>query len=84
MLVTEVTPGSPAERAGFRQRDIIVRVADATVLGVDDLQRALTDEMIGRTTDVVVLRDGVQKSLTLLPEERSEPRAARGSGVEAR
>ncbi len=84
VLVTEVTSGSPAERAGLRQRDIIVRIADATVVGVDDLQRVLTDEMIGRTIEVVVLRDGVQKSLTLLPEERSEPRAARGSGVEAR
>jgi S1-C subfamily serine protease len=83
VLVTEVTPESPAERAGLRPRDIIVRIADATVVGVDDLQRVLTDEMIGRSTDVVVLRDGMQKTLTLVPTERPQPGAERGSGAEA-
>jgi S1-C subfamily serine protease len=77
VLVTEVTPGSPAELAGLRPRDIIVRIADATVVGVDDLQRALTDEMIGRSTEVEVLRDGAPKTLTVVPGERPEPRAAR-------
>jgi S1-C subfamily serine protease len=77
VLVTEVTPGGPADQAGLRARDIIVRVADASVVGVDDLQRVLTDEMIGRTTEVVVLRDGVQKTLTVVPGERPHSVAAR-------
>ncbi len=77
VLVTEITPGSPAELAGLRPRDIIVRIADATVVGVDDLQRALTDEMIGRSTEVEVLRDGAAKTLAVVPGERPEARAAR-------
>ena len=76
VLVTEVTPGGPAERAGLRSRDIIVRISDATVVGIDDLQRALTDEMIGRDTEVVVLRDGAQTFLTVVPAERPRPGAA--------
>src|ERR687885_1247341 len=58
VLATEVAPGGPADRAGVHPRDIIVRIGDTRVVGVDDLQRALTDELIGRRTDVVVLRDG--------------------------
>jgi S1-C subfamily serine protease len=77
VLVTEVTPEGPADRAGFRPRDIIVRIADATVVGIDDLQRLLTDELIGRTTEVIVLRDGVQRTLTVVPGERPQPDAAR-------
>ncbi|HEY9425791.1 MAG TPA: trypsin-like peptidase domain-containing protein [Gemmatimonadaceae bacterium] len=77
VLITEVTPGGPADRGGFRARDIVVRIADATVVGVDDLQRVLTDELIGRSTEVLVLRDGVQKSLTVVPAERPQPGAAR-------
>jgi S1-C subfamily serine protease len=82
VLVTEVTPGGPAERAGLRPRDIIVRIADAPVVGVDDLQRVLTDELIGRATEVIVLRDGVQKTLTVGPEERLQSAAARRSATE--
>src|SRR5919202_2908445 len=63
VLVTEVTPGGPADRAGFRPRDIIVRIGDTTVVGVDDLLRLLTEDLIGRSTEVVVLRDGAPKTL---------------------
>ena len=77
VLVTEVTPGAPGEQAGLRPRDIVVRIAEASVVGVDDLQRVLTDELIGRPTEVIVLRDGVQKTLTVAPAERPQPGAAR-------
>jgi S1-C subfamily serine protease len=69
VLVTEVAPGGPADRAGLHPRDIIVRIGDATVVGVDDLQRVLTDDLIGRSTEVVVLRDGALKSLSVVPAE---------------
>jgi S1-C subfamily serine protease len=69
VLVTEVSPGSPAERAGLHRRDIIVRIADTPIVGVDDLQRLLTDELIGRRTEVVVLRDGALKTLPVVPSE---------------
>jgi S1-C subfamily serine protease len=73
VLVTEVAPGSPADRAGLRPRDIIVRIDDSRVVGVDDLHRMLTDEAIGRSTDVVVLRDGELRTLGVIPAEGPEP-----------
>lgn len=76
VLVTEITPGGPADRAGLQPRDIIVRIADTTVVGVDDLQRLLTDELIGRDTDVVVLRNGMQRILTVVPAEGPRPSGA--------
>jgi S1-C subfamily serine protease len=69
VLVTEVAPGGPADRGGLRPLDIIVRIGDTPVVGVDDLQRALTDELIDRTTEVVVLRDGALKTITVEPVE---------------
>jgi S1-C subfamily serine protease len=77
VLVTEVTPGGPADRAGLQPRDIIVRIGDATVFGVDDLQRMLTDEMIGRSMNAVVLRDGTLRTLRVIPAEGSRPGASR-------
>ena len=69
VLVTEVAPGSPAARAGLQPRDIIGRVGDAPIVGVDDLQRLLTDELIGREMDVVALRDGALRTFALTPSE---------------
>jgi S1-C subfamily serine protease len=77
VLVTEVTPGGPADRAGFQPRDIIVRIGDATVVSIDDLLRMLTDELIGRSTDVVVLRDGALRTLPVTPAESPRHAAAR-------
>ena len=74
VLVTEVAGGSPAAAAGLRSRDIIVGFADAVVGGIDDLQRLLTRERIGAPTNVTLIRDGVQRTVTIVPGED----AARG------
>ena len=67
VLVTEVSPKSPAERAGIRSRDIILEYGTEPVTSVDDLHALLTDERIGRTEMMVVLRDGVTKRLEVQP-----------------
>ena len=37
--------------------------------GIDDLQRVLTDDLIGREVRVTVLRDGRIQHLTVIPAE---------------
>lgn len=73
VLLTEIVARGPADRAGIRARDIIIGLADSAVTGIDDLQRLLTREGIGRATNVTLLRDGVQLVLSLTPSEN--PRA---------
>jgi S1-C subfamily serine protease len=73
VLVTEVTSSSPADRAGLQPRDIIVQIGDTDVVSVDDLQRMLTDELIGRSMQVVVLRDGALRTIAVVPAEGSQP-----------
>jgi S1-C subfamily serine protease len=69
VLVTETTPRAPADRAGIRARDIIISLDGSVVTGVDDLQRLLTRECIGRATRVTLLRDGTQLELSITPAE---------------
>jgi S1-C subfamily serine protease len=71
VLVTEVAGGSPAERGGIRARDIIVRYGEVTVTSVDDLHALLTDERIGRRETVVLLRDGVTRTVEVEPERQA-------------
>ena len=72
VLVTDVIANGPAYRAGMRARDIILTIGDSVVTGIDDMQRVLTRDCIGRTTRVTLLREGTQLSLTLTPTERSQ------------
>jgi S1-C subfamily serine protease len=68
-LVTDVTPSSPAERAGLRPRDIIIAIDGGVVGSVDDLQRQLTEDLIGRDAELSILRGGVQQTLRVRPAE---------------
>jgi S1-C subfamily serine protease len=61
--------GGPAARAGFEQGDIIVGFAGQPVAGFDDLHRLLTEEKLGESVPVRILRRGQQLTLEIRPEE---------------
>jgi serine protease Do len=67
--VVDVVEASPAARAGLRPEDLLVAVGGAPVTGVGDLQRLMTEDLIGRAVDVVVVREGRELALKLVPDE---------------
>jgi S1-C subfamily serine protease len=69
VLLTAVMPNSPAESAGLRPRDIVVELAGSRVGSVDDLQRLLVSEGIGRTAPITVVRDGARRTFPIIPSE---------------
>jgi len=73
VLVTGVERGSPAERGGLREGDIIIGLAAEVVSGIDDLQRVLTEDRIGERVEAVMLRDGKKTIVTLIPTDIHEP-----------
>jgi len=69
VMAMQVEPASPAERAGVRERDVIVGIGDHAVTGLDALHRALSEELIGQPTTLGVLRPSGQVELTVIPAE---------------
>jgi S1-C subfamily serine protease len=67
--VVSVVEGSPAARAGLRAEDLIVSVDETPTSTVDELQRLMVEELIGRPVEVRVVREGRVISLRLVPEE---------------
>jgi serine protease Do len=67
--VVDVVDASPAARAGLRPEDVVVELNDAPVESVGDLQRLMTDELIGTAVGMVVVREGRELTLRLVPEE---------------
>jgi S1-C subfamily serine protease len=70
--VIEVAEGSPAQRAGLRAEDLIVALDGHEIERVDDIQRLMTQEAIGRAVPTAVLRGDRWLDLELSPVELSE------------
>ncbi|HTI78607.1 MAG TPA: trypsin-like peptidase domain-containing protein, partial [Mycobacterium sp.] len=56
--VTKVNPGGPADRAGLKENDIIVKIGDRTVNSLDEVTVAVRQLTIGKDAPIDVLRDG--------------------------
>ena len=69
VFVTSVEAGSPAAGAGIRDGDVIVGAAGTPVRGVDDLHALLTEERIGTTMALALLRSGERREVAVTPVE---------------
>lgn len=75
VLVLSVEPGSPAEKCGLREGDILVSLGGRPIAGVDDLHKLLIGDAVGRNAPLGVLRNSEQIVLDVVPDpapQRSE------------
>jgi serine protease Do len=70
VLVEEVLPGSPAERAGLQPTDIVRQLGDRPIRSADDLHAFISDYRPGQTVEARVLRNGEEQTLLLTLDER--------------
>jgi aminopeptidase YwaD len=73
--LTGVREGSPAEKAGLRAGDVIVKFGGHSVRNVEDYAVALSGHRAGDVVEIVVRRAGAEVALTATLEA-SRPRAA--------
>ena len=85
-LVAEVTPKSPAEKAGIKSGDVVVAVNGKKVEGPRELQLMVAAISPGTKVDVKLVRDGAEKMVNVELAERpgNKPRGQRSTGEERR
>ena len=72
--LSDVRAGSPAEKAGLKKGDIIIRMAGTTVNNLYDMTYVLREHRPKETIEVVVLREGKEVSmLATLSTRTPEP-----------
>jgi len=76
-VVTEIEPGSPADRAGLEQGDVILQLADNRLYSADDITDYLAFTATDEPIDVIVRRAGriEDEQIRITPA----PRAPSGS-----
>src|SRR5262245_11288224 len=67
--VVEVVEGSPAAVAGLRPEDLILGLDGTPIESVNDLQRLMTGELIGRAVTATIVRQGRELKVPLVPAE---------------
>jgi Tol biopolymer transport system component len=72
VLISDVRPGGPADLAGLRGGDRIVRMAGTKIENLYDMTFALQDHKPGETVDVVVIREGSETILRATLGSRAE------------
>jgi len=64
-----VVPGSPAEKAGLKDGDIITKVAGTTIDGTHSLQTLVSNHKVGDKVDLNIIRDGKTINVAVTLEE---------------
>jgi serine protease Do len=67
LLILSVEVGSPADKAGLALGDVLLGFGDSTVGGFHDLTRFLTQEAVGKTVKLRMLRGGKLEELSIVP-----------------
>jgi S1-C subfamily serine protease len=67
--IVEVVEGGPADRAGLRPEDLIVELDGTPIAGMDELQRVVVSDLIGRPVRARIVREGSEREIELVPAE---------------
>ncbi|SDB67987.1 serine protease, S1-C subfamily, contains C-terminal PDZ domain [Belnapia rosea] len=70
VLVTAVQARGPAGLAGLAPGDLLLRIGEQAVTGIDTLLRWLTAGRVGEATELLLLRRGDPRRLRIVPGER--------------
>jgi hypothetical protein len=67
---SDVRPGSPADKAGFKAGDVLVQFGDKPIKNLYDFTDALRRSKVGEVVQVKVLRDGKPITASVKLEQR--------------
>lgn len=72
VLVTDVSPGGPAEKAGLKKSDVILKLDGKPLKGPDALADFMGGAKAGQDVTLLVLRKGKEQTLKVTLGERKE------------
>jgi serine protease Do len=82
-LIAGVNEGGPAEKAGMKSGDVIVKFDGQDIREMRDLPRAVASTAVNKSVDVVVLRNGKQQTLRITLGRLEDSEKAQQASVKA-
>lgn len=78
VLIGDVTPNSPAERAGMQRGDVVVELEGREIRDVNHLRNIVAQTPVGKVAKMKVLRDGKPLELSVTIGEQPADFLAKG------
>ncbi len=78
-VITQVIPGSPADRAGLKEGDVVVKVNGESIDNAADLRNAIGLLRVGTEARIEIIRDGRHRTVKVRIRERSQEQARAGA-----
>jgi serine protease Do len=75
-LISDVNPGSPAERTGLKPGDVITKVDDHAVADSRALRLMVAEMSPGKTVQLAVVRDGMERQYSVTLGEQPSDKLA--------
>jgi len=82
-IVSTVTPDSAADKAGLKRGDVIQSFNGQPVSDINSLRNHVADVEPGTTTNVVIVRDGAEKTVSVKLQEADVSKRAAAAGAPA-
>jgi putative serine protease PepD len=67
--IAQIEPGGPAEQAGLRVGDVVTKIGDRQISGMEDLIGAIQAATVGTPLPLTVVRDGAETAVNVVPVE---------------
>jgi serine protease Do len=79
-LVSDVLKDTPADRAGLKRGDVIIKYNGHDIANAGQLRNLVAETVVGQQVAVVIIRDKREKELTVKIEEQPKDIAGAGGG----
>jgi serine protease Do len=79
-IISSVTPGSAADRAGLKQGDVIESFNGQPLHDFNSLRNRVAEAGPGSAAELVIVRDGSEKKVAVKLDEANPDKVARGGG----
>ncbi len=73
VVLLEVVSGGPADQAGLRRADVIVKIAGEDIVNVEEFTRILHEQEIGEPLEITYWHGDTEATLTVVPIESPRP-----------
>ncbi|WP_211254822.1 DegQ family serine endoprotease [Nevskia soli] len=77
-LVAKVAPGTPADKAGLKDGDVVIQANGKTIKDMPELRNLIGLLKIGEKVDLTVLRDGATKQITVVVGKSPDEKVSAG------
>jgi serine protease Do len=79
-IITSVMEDSPAEKAGLKKDDVIIRIGDKQINDIQDVKNIIGFTVPGKEVEMTIIRDGKERKVSLTVGSQEESETASGIG----